>query len=91
MNKQTGASGDVHDRGGGLERTHIINLGSVSGFIAPLLQPPIKNGRLPRHAPKALPLSARPHLWAVDLQLRTSVSPYILDKESREAVYKVFT
>ena len=67
------------------------NLVSVSGLIAPLLQPPIKNGRLPRHAPKALPLSARPHLWAVYLQLRTSGSSYILDKESRKAVYSVLT
>ena len=91
MNKRNGVSGDVHERARGLEHTHTINLVSVSGLIAPLLRPVIKNGRLPRHAPKALPLSARPRLRAVDLQLRTSGSPYILDKESREAVYTVLT
>ena len=92
MNKQNGATGDVHDRAGGLERTHTVNLGSVSDFIrAPLLQPPIKNSRLPRHAWKALPVSAMPHLWAVDLQLRTSGSSYVLDKENREAAYAVLT
>jgi len=91
MNKQDGASGDVHDRARGLQRTHTINLGSVSGFIAPLLQPPIKNGQLPRHAQNALPLSAMPHLWAVNLQLRTSGSSYILDKESREEVCAILT
>ncbi len=92
MNKRNGAGGDVHERARGLEHTHTVNLGSRSGLIkAPLLRPVIKNGRLPRHAPKALALSARPCLRAVDLQLRTSVSPYILDKESREAVYKVLT
>jgi hypothetical protein len=92
MNKENGASGDVHGRGRRLERTHTVKLGNRSGLTkAPLLRPAIKNGRLPRHAPKALALSARPRLRAVDLQLRTSVSPYILDKENREAVYSVLT
>lgn len=92
MNKRNGAGGDVRDRGGGLERTYTINLRSRSGFMkAPLLQSAIKSGRLPRQAPNALPLSAGPHLWAVDLQLRISASSYILDKENREAVYEVFT
>lgn len=92
MNKRNGAGGDVHERARGLECAPTINLGSRSGFIrAPLLQSAIKSGRLPRHAPNALPLTARPHLWAVDLQLRTSASSYILDKENREAVYEVFT
>lgn len=90
MNERNGAGGDVHERARGLERTRTINLGSRSGFMkAPLLQSAIKSGRLPRHAPNALPLSARPHLWAVDLQLRASASSYILDKENREAVYEV--
>lgn len=81
MKKRDGASGDVHERARGLERTPTINLGSRSGFIrTPLLQSAIKNGRLPRQASKAF-----------DLQLKTSASPYILDKENREAVYDVFT
>ena len=92
MNKQNGASGDVHDRGRGLERTHTVNVGSRSGLTkAPLLRPAIKNGQLPRHAPKALTLSARLRLRAVDLQFKTSVSMYILDKENHEAVYAVLT
>jgi hypothetical protein len=86
MNRRNCAGGAVHDRARGLERTHTINLGRCSGFIrAPLVQLAIKNGRSPRHAPKALPVSALPHLWAVDLQLRTRVSLCILDKESRAA------
>jgi hypothetical protein len=92
MNERNGAGGDVHERARGLECALSINLGSRSGFIrAPLLQSAIKSGRLHRHAPNVLPLSARPHVWAVDLQLRTSASSYILDKENREAVYEVFT
>jgi hypothetical protein len=92
MNKQNGVSGDVHGRRRGLDRTHTVNLGSRSGLIkAPLLQAPIKNGQLPRHPPKALALSVMPRLRAVDLQLRTSGSSYVHEKESRAAAYAVLT
>jgi hypothetical protein len=92
MNKRNGARDDVHDRARGLERTQTIDLGTGSGFIrAPLLQPAIKNGRLPRHALQALPVSAMPYLWAVDLQRRASANSYIFDKESRSAGYEVLT
>lgn len=81
MNKRNDARGYVHERARGLERIPTVNLGSRSGFIgAPLVQPAIKSRRLRRYAPNVF-----------DLQLKTSASPYILDKENRDAVYEVFT